>query len=157
MADIPQIPYDDIDGINALASEEFGEWGPPIEVTQDKINTFAEVTGDHQWIHVDVERAAAESPFGGPIAHGFLTLSLLPSLGVSPVILTGITNAVNYGSEGLRFLSPVPAGSSVHARGRVVGATAHKLGTLVTTEVAVHVVDVEKPSLLYKMQVLYMG
>ena len=80
------IPFDDIDAVNALASEEFGEWGDSIEVTQEMIQGFADLTGDHQWIHVDVERAKAESPFGGPIAHGFLTLSLLPQLiGSGPV------------------------------------------------------------------------
>src|SRR4051794_33105245 len=99
-----RIPFDDLDAINALASDEFGEWGIEREITQDLINGFADLTGDHQWIHVDVERAKKESPFGGPIAHGFLTLSLLPQLGVNPVDLKGQTSATNYGAEGLRFL-----------------------------------------------------
>jgi acyl dehydratase len=147
---------DDIDGINAEASEEFGDWGPEVEVTQDKINEFAELTGDHQWIHVDIEKANA-GPFGGPIAHGFLTLSLLPAIAPQSVELEGIAGAINYGADKLRFLAPVPAGSTVHARGRVVKAEQKSSGTLVTTEVAVHVVDVEKPSVLYQMLVLYMG
>ena len=75
------IRFDDIDALNALASEEFGEFGDAVEVTQEMINGFADLTGDHQWIHVDVERCKRESPFGGPIAHGFLTLSLVPRLG----------------------------------------------------------------------------
>ena len=73
------LQVDDIDGINAAASDEFGDWGPEVDVTQEMINQFADLTGDHQWIHVDVERANA-GPFGGPIAHGFLTLSLLPAI-----------------------------------------------------------------------------
>ncbi|MET0825874.1 MAG: MaoC family dehydratase, partial [Acidimicrobiales bacterium] len=120
-------------------------------------NQFAELTGDHQWIHVDIERANA-GPFGGPIAHGFLTLSLLPVLsGGTDLAITGHANAVNYGADGLRFLAPVPAGSTVHARSKLVSAEAKGSGTLVKTETAVHVVDVEKPSLIYQMLVLYMG
>ena len=150
------IRFDDLDAINALASEEFGEFGDAIEVTQAMIQGFADLTGDHQWIHVDVERCQKESPFGGPIAHGFLTLSLLPSLSkTAGVALSGQTNAVNYGAEGLRFLSPVPAGSKLHARARVVGAVAKSGGTLLTTEFEIRVVDAEKPAILYKMQVLY--
>jgi len=150
------IRFDDLDAINALASEEFGEFGDAIEVTQEMIQGFADLTGDHQWIHVDVERCQKESPFGGPIAHGFLTLSLLPSLSkTAGVALSGQTNAVNYGAEGLRFLSPVPAGSKLHARARVVGAAAKSGGTLLTTEFEIRVVDAEKPAILYKMQVLY--
>jgi acyl dehydratase len=150
------IRFDDLDAINALASEEFGEFGDAIEVTQEMIQGFADLTGDHQWIHVDVERAKAESPFGAPIAHGFLTLSLLPSLiGGGPVKVAGQSAAVNYGAESLRFLSPVPSGSKVHARTRLVGAAAKSGGTLLTTEADVRVVGAEKPAIIYKMQVLY--
>jgi acyl dehydratase len=148
--------FDDVDGMNAAASEEFGDWGPEIEVTQDMINGFAELTGDRQWIHIDVERAKKESPFGGPIAHGFLTLALVPKLNPGNIRIVGHGNATNYGSGGLRFLAPVPAGSKIHGRTRLVGAEARKNGTLVTTELAVHVVDNDKPSLLYTMQILYM-
>src|SRR4029078_5808684 len=90
-------------------------------VTQDMINKFADLTGDHQWIHVDVERAKKESPFKGTIAHGFLTLSLLPTLrAASDHKVVGYGNATNYGSDKLRFVSPVPAGSKVNARARLV-------------------------------------
>jgi acyl dehydratase len=150
------IRFDDLDAINALASEEFGEFGDQVEVTQEMIQGFADLTGDQQWIHVDVERCQKESPFGGPIAHGFLTLSLLPSLvGGGPVRVTGQSAAVNYGAESLRFLSPVPSGSKVHARTRLVGAAAKSGGTLLTTEADVRVVGAEKPAILYRMQVLY--
>ena len=152
-----ELRFDDIDGINAQAGGDYGDWGPEIDVTQEMINQFAELTGDHQWIHVDIERANA-GPFGGPIAHGFLTLSLLPALtGTADLALAGVQNAVNYGADGLRFLAPVPAGSKVHAHSKLVSATAKGSGTLVKSEIAVHVVGAEKPSLIYQMLVLYMG
>ncbi|MET0738663.1 MAG: MaoC family dehydratase [Acidimicrobiales bacterium] len=152
-----ELRFDDVEAINAAAGGDYGDWGREIEITQEMINQFAELTGDHQWIHVDIERANA-GPFGGPIAHGFLTLSLLPVLsGGTDLAITGHANAVNYGADGLRFLAPVPAGSTVHARSKLVSAEAKGSGTLVKTETAVHVVDVEKPSLIYQMLVLYMG
>ena len=147
--------FDDLDALNRLASAEFGAFGPPIEVTQQMIHAFAELTGDHQWIHVDVERAKRESPFGGPIAHGFLTLSLLPKLAAGASRVTGHTNAVNYGAESLRFLSPVPAGTKLHARNRVVRAEAKPGGMLLTVEWDIRVVDADKPAVLYRMQTLY--
>src|SRR5271154_3990259 len=73
------IKFDEIAALTAKISKEFGPWSEPIHVTQEKINQFADVTGDHQWIHIDIERCKKESPFGGPVAHGFLTLSLLPA------------------------------------------------------------------------------
>jgi acyl dehydratase len=151
-----ELRFDDIDGINAAAGGEYGDWGREVEVTQDMINQFAELTGDRQWIHVDIERANA-GPFGGPIAHGFLTLSLLPVLSGDTVDIKGYANAVNYGADGLRFLAPVPAGSKVHARSKLVEATAKGSGTLIKSEIAVHVVGNDKPSLIYQMLVLYMG
>ena len=151
-----EIRFDDLDAINAAASDDFGAFGDEVEVTQDMVNRFADLTDDHQWIHLDAERCAKESPFGVPIAHGFLTLSLLPSLvGGGPVRVTGQSAAVNYGAESLRFLSPVPSGSKVHARTRLVRAEAKSGGTLLTTEADVRVVDAEKPAILYRLQVLY--
>eukprot|EP01113_Clastostelium_recurvatum_P042540 TRINITY_DN689_c0_g1_i1.p1 TRINITY_DN689_c0_g1~~TRINITY_DN689_c0_g1_i1.p1 ORF type:complete len:213 (-),score=44.55 TRINITY_DN689_c0_g1_i1:44-661(-) len=104
------------DGLKALLGQEIGvsEW---FEVTQDRIDAFAAATGDYQWIHVDPERAKAESPFGGPIAHGFLTLSLAPMF-VNEVFpkVEGIKAGVNYGLNKLRFVSPVPAGSKLRCR-----------------------------------------
>ncbi len=151
------IPFDDVDAINAAASDEFGPWSEPIRITQQMIDDFADLTGDHQWIHVDVERCERESPFGGPIAHGFLTMSLLPRLMTFPVAITGHANIVNYGCDGARFLSPVPAGSSVHGRSRLVGAEARGSGTLVKVQAAVHVVGAERPSLLYTSLSLFQG
>ncbi len=154
-SEMETVQFDDIDAINALASDTFGEWSSTIEITQDMINSFAEITGDRQWIHIDVERSIKESPFGGPVAHGFLTLSLMPSLAMFPIKMTGHGSAVNYGAESLRFLSPVPAGSEVHGRVRLVGAVAKPKGTLITTEAEIAAVGSEKPALLYRMQVLY--
>jgi acyl dehydratase len=97
-----------------LVGQELGtsDW---YEVTQDAVNTFAEATGDHQWIHVDVERAKAESPFGGPIAHGYLTLSLLVPLLGQVLTVSDAVMGVNYGLNKVRFPSPVPVGSKVRA------------------------------------------
>lgn len=151
-----QVRFDDIEKLQSLVSEEFGDWGDEVEVTQDMINKFADLTGDHQWIHVDVERAAKESPFKRTIAHGFLTLSLVPTLRPrSNFQITGYGNATNYGSDRLRFVSPVPAGAKVHARNRLVAVEAKPKGTQVTSEIAVHVVGSDRPALTYNMLVLY--
>ena len=155
-----KIRFDDIAALQKHVSEEFGPFGEPVEISQAMIDRFAEVTGDHQWIHVDVERAKKESPFKTTIAHGFLTLSLLPMLnakGKAAFSIGGHGNAVNYGSDKLRFLSPVPAGAKIHARSRLVSAEAGPKGTRVETEVAVHVVGNDRPALLYSMIVLYQG
>jgi len=87
-----------------------------LEVTQERVNTFADATGDHQWIHVDVERAKAESPFGGPIAHGYLTLSLIVPLVSETYTISDAKMGVNYGLNKVRFPAPVPVGSKVRAR-----------------------------------------
>ncbi len=98
--------------LKAKVGEHLG-YSPWLEITQERVNLFAEATGDHQWIHVDVERAKKESPFGGPIAHGYLTLSLAPSLLPQVVQVTGFPMAVNYGAGKVRFPSPVPVGSNL--------------------------------------------
>jgi acyl dehydratase len=100
------------DELKAKVGEHLG-YSPWMEITQERVNLFADATGDHQWIHVDVERAKAESPFGGPIAHGYLTLSLAPSLLPQVVQVKGFPMAVNYGAGKVRFPSPVPVGSSL--------------------------------------------
>src|SRR3954468_7465648 len=83
------------------------------EVTQEHVNTFADATDDHQWIHVDVERATAESPFGGPIGHGYLTLSLLIPMWSQVLTVSDATMGVNYGLNKVRFPAPVPVGSRI--------------------------------------------
>src|SRR5215475_14523897 len=105
-----------VEELRSLTGQEVAvsDW---FEVTQDRINLFAYATGDHQWIHVDVERAKAESPYGATIAHGFLTLSLLPQLMSETVkIKLPIKMGVNYGLNKVRFPSAVPAGSKIQAR-----------------------------------------
>lgn len=154
-----EIRFDDLDAINAAASEEFGDFGDEVEVTQDMVNRFADLTDDRQWIHLDADRCAKESPFGAPIAHGFLTLSLLPPMmrNVPGIKIVGHRAGVNFGAESLRFLAPVPVGSRIAARARIVGAIERSGGTLMTSEAAIHVVGSDKPSVLYRMQVLYRG
>ena len=99
-------------GLQAVIGEHLGysDW---MEITQERVNQFAEATGDHQWIHIDVERARAESPFGGPIAHGYLTLSLGPVPMPQVLTTTGFKMGVNYGCNKVRFMSPVPVGAKV--------------------------------------------
>lgn len=147
----------DIDGLQGLITEEWTDWTASVEVTQDMINTFADVTKDHQWIHVDVERANA-GPFGGPIAHGFLTLSLVSHFSEQhfPEV-DGLLGVLNYGADRLRFLNPVPAGAKVHAKSRIVDVTRKASGVLLKTEVAVHVEGDEKPAVLYESLGLMLG
>ncbi len=87
-----------------------------IEITQNRIDTFAEATGDHQWIHLDVNRAKKESPFGATIAHGFLTLAMIPTLMESVILMSDVKMGVNYGLNKVRFPAPVPAGSRIRGR-----------------------------------------
>jgi len=101
-----------IAGLQDLVGTHLG-YSDYLEITQERVNTFADATGDHQWIHVDPERAKAESPFGGPIAHGYLTLSLGPSLAPQIMRVEGFKMGVNYGAGKVRFPSPVPVGSKL--------------------------------------------
>src|SRR3954464_15009168 len=103
-----------VNGIEELKTKQgehlgYSDWH---QVTQEQVNTFADATGDHQWIHVDPERAKS-GPFGGPIAHGYLTLALAPALLPQIVQVAGVAMAVNYGLNKLRFPSPVPVGSKL--------------------------------------------
>src|SRR5690625_1421602 len=104
-----------VEELQKLVGQELGT-GDWFTIDQDRINQFAEVTGDHQWIHLDIERARKESPWGNTIAHGFLTLSLLPALSEPIYTVTGITTRINYGLNKVRFPSPVTAGSRVRAK-----------------------------------------
>jgi acyl dehydratase len=103
-----------LDALRVLVGTELGRsrW---FEIGQDRIATFADATDDHQWIHIDPERAARESPFGGTVAHGFLTLSLLPSMLADVLVMVDAKLVVNYGLNKVRFPAPVPAGSRVRA------------------------------------------
>jgi acyl dehydratase len=101
-----------IAGLKELTGTHLG-YSDYVEVTQERVNQFADATGDHQWIHVDPERAAKESPFGGAIAHGYLTLSLGPLLAPQIFRVEGVKMGVNYGADKVRFPSPVPVGSKL--------------------------------------------
>jgi acyl dehydratase len=134
-----------IAGLKELVGEHLG-YSDYIEITQERVNTFADATGDHQWIHVDVEKAKA-GPFGGPIAHGYLTLSLGPSLSPQIFAVTGISMGVNYGAGKVRFPSPVPVGSKLR-----LGATLKDVeevgggGAQITMEFVYEVEGASKPS-----------
>ena len=118
------------------------EW---ISIEQERINQFAEATGDHQWIHLDIERAKKESPFGGTIAHGFLTLSLLPMLMGNAIRLTYVKMGVNYGLNKVRFPAPVPAGSRVRGHIKLLQVEDIKDGAQMIWEVTIEREGSEKP------------
>jgi len=150
-----EIRFDDLEALREKITGEFSDWGPDVEVTQDMIQEFADITLDQQWIHVDVERAR-QGPFGAPVAHGLLTISLLPRLKPSYNFrIVGEDSRVNYGAESFRFLDPVKAGASIHARIRLVDVREHKGGVLLTQEMQVQVVGSERPSLIFKGLLLY--
>lgn len=155
-----QILFSDIGALKARSGEEWSPFGEPILITQEMISRFADVTHDHQWIHVDPERARLESPLKSTIAHGFLLLSLVPKLRVRPDLeISGYGNVLNYGADKLRFLNPVTPGTQVRARCRIVSAEAKPKGTLVTEEIEVSAVVPEgepvRPALVYTMLMLY--
>ena len=138
---------DGVEGVQALVGQHLGysDW---VTITQEQVDQFADATGDHQWIHVDPERAAKESPFGGPIAHGYLTLSLLPSLMPQILETTGFRMGVNYGTEKVRFPSPVPVGSRVRAGATLDSATPFDGGVQMVVTVTVEVEGAPKPSMV---------
>lgn len=131
--------------IKALVGEHLGysDW---LEVTQERVNQFADATGDHQWIHIDVERAKRESPFGGPIAHGYLTLSLAPSLMPQVVVTTGFRMGVNYGCNKVRFMSPVPVGANLRLGVKLLAVDDIAGGIQSTYELTFEVEGAAKPS-----------
>jgi acyl dehydratase len=134
-----------IDGLRERVGDHLGysEWH---QVTQEQVNTFAEATGDFQWIHVDVERAK-QGPFGGPIAHGYLTLSLAPLLIPQIVKVEGITMAVNYGLNKVRFITPVKVDSRIRAGVAITGVDDARDGALqVTGIVTVEIEGSPKPA-----------
>jgi len=144
------------DEMRSLAGQEIGtsDW---VEVTQERIDRFAEATGDHQWIHVDVARAAREMPGGRTIAHGYLTLSLVPLLVHDVYKLEGVGHGINYGSNRVRFTAPVPSGSRI--RGRYVlkeAAPVPKGGLRLTGEVTVEIEGGDRPACIAEiMSIVY--
>jgi acyl dehydratase len=125
--------------------EEMGvsEW---VKVDQDRVNKFAEATGDHQWIHIDVERAKREMPTGGTIAHGYLTLSLIPMLSSQIMRIDGVSRGINYGSNKVRFTNMVPTGARVRARQKLISAEPKGGGMQLTNEMAIEIEGQDRPA-----------
>ena len=131
-------------GLKAAVGEHLG-YSEYIEISQERVNQFAEATGDFQWIHVDVERAKS-GPFGGPIAHGYLTLSLGPMLYPTVVRIEGFSMGVNYGANKVRFPSPVPVGSKVRLGVKVLEVEEIANGVQMTMEFTFECEGSSKPS-----------
>jgi acyl dehydratase len=129
----------------ALAGQEIGvsDW---VEIDQDRIDKFADATGDHQWIHLDVERAKKEMPGGKTIAHGYLTLSLIPWLAGNLLRIEGVTRGINYGSNKVRFTNMVPVGSRVRARSKLLSVEARGGGMQLTSEVTIEIEGAARPA-----------
>jgi acyl dehydratase len=130
--------------LESLVGEHLGH-SPFVEITQEQVNTFADATGDHQWIHIDVERAKA-GPFGGPIAHGYLTLSLGPALSPQIFAVSGISMGVNYGCGKVRFPAPVPVGSRLRLGATLRSVDRFEGGAQVVMEFVFEVEGATKPS-----------
>jgi len=133
-----------LEELKALVGQEVAvsDWA---EITQERVDQFAHATGDQQWIHIDVDRAAKESPFGGTVAHGFLTLSLLPMLMANAVSMPDVKMAVNYGLNKVRFPSPVPVGSRLRAHMTLVTVEDIAGGAQVTWLVTIEREGSDKP------------
>jgi acyl dehydratase len=114
-------------------------------VTQERVNLFADATGDHQWIHVDTEKAKA-GPFGGTIAHGYMTLSLIPMLNAQIYRVDGLSMGINYGTNKVRFPAPVPVGSRVRAGAELVEMNATPQGAQAVLRTTIEVEDGQKPA-----------
>ncbi|MDH6454190.1 MULTISPECIES: MaoC family dehydratase [unclassified Streptomyces] len=133
-----------LDELKKLAGSDLGtsEW---IEVTQERVNTFADATGDHQWIHVDPEKAAT-GPFGAPIAHGYLTLSLFIPLFTELLDVQGVTTKVNYGLNKVRFPAPVKVGSRIRLVAKLTDVEEVPGGVQITVDGAVEIEGGAKPA-----------
>ncbi|WP_075298244.1 MULTISPECIES: MaoC family dehydratase [unclassified Pseudonocardia] len=138
--------FNGVDELREAKGSEVGasDW---VEVGQEQIDGFADATGDHQWIHVDAERAK-DGPFGTTIAHGFLTLSLLPKLVQGVYRIEGVKMGVNYGLNKVRFTSPLPVGSRVRGRVEIIDVTDISGGVQIASKVTVEIENSEKPAVV---------
>ncbi|MEW2806165.1 MaoC family dehydratase [Streptomyces massasporeus] len=138
------ITVNGLDELKKLAGSDLGtsEW---IEVTQERVDTFADATGDHQWIHVDPQRAK-EGPFGAPIAHGYLTLSLFIPLFTELLDVQGVTTKVNYGLNKVRFPSPVKVGSRIRLTAKLAEVEEVPGGVQIAVEGAIEIEGATKPA-----------
>ncbi len=143
----------DFAGLPGLVGTEVGvsDW---LEITQERVNLFADATGDHQWIHVDVERATRE--IGGPIAHGYLTLSLIPHLSAGMLPVKGVTRGINYGSDKVRFTNMVRVGKRVRLRQKLIGVEPKAGGVQIKNLCTIEIEGEERPACVAEtMSVLY--
>ena len=136
------IKYADLE---QFAGQEIGhsEW---VTIDQDRVNKFADATGDHQWIHLDVERAKRELPTKGTIAHGYLTVSLIPWLGSQIMKVDGVTRGINYGSNKVRFTNMVPVGAKVRAKLKLLNVDAKSGGKQITSEYTIEIQGQDRPA-----------
>ena len=144
------IEFSDLPG---LVGKEVGvsDW---LQITQERVNQFADATGDHQWIHVDVERATKE--MGGPIAHGFLTLSLIPFLSAGMLPIKGVTRGINYGSDKVRFTNMVRIGKRVRLRQKLIGVEPRAGGLQLKNLCTIEIEGEERPACVAEtMSVIY--
>lgn len=149
------VVIDGVHGVRQAVGRHLG-WSPWLELTQDRIDQFAEATGDHQWIHVDPQRAA-EGPFGATIAHGYLTLSLVNHFLPQVVEVTGIAMGVNYGLNRVRFPAPVPVGSQVRAGVELTAAEEVSGGVQTTMVVTVEVQGGDRPGCVAEVLSRYLA
>jgi len=142
---MPTVEILDLDELRQRIGQEIAvsDW---LTVTQERINLFADATDDHQWIHIDPARAAAESPFGGAIAHGYLVLSLLPRLVAQALALPSDKMTINYGSNRVRFTAPVRAGRRIRARVSLLTMEDVAGGVQLTWKIVVELEGSEKPA-----------
>ena len=139
--------------LGKMVGQETGvsDW---LEVTQERVNQFAEATGDHQWIHIDVERATRE--IGGPIAHGYLTLSLIPFLSSGLMAVKGVTRGINYGSDKVRFTNMVRVGKRVRLRQKLIGVEPKSGGHQIRNQCTIEIEGEERPACVAEtLSVLY--
>ncbi len=133
----------EIKDLDGLVGQEVGlsDW---LEISQSRVNEFADATGDHQWIHVDVERATRE--LGGPIAHGYLTLSLIPHLSAGLLPVKGVTRGINYGSDKVRFTNMVRVGKRVRLRQKLLGVEPKSGGIQLRSQCTIEIEGEERPA-----------
>ena len=141
------------EGVKAHVGMHLG-YSDYLTVTQEMVNTFADATGDHQWIHIDVEKAK-QGPFGAPIAHGYLTLSLGPVLLPEIFAVSGISMGVNYGANKVRFMSPVPVGAQLRAGAKLMNVDEIAGGAQVTLEIVFECEGAAKPSCVAEVILRY--
>ena len=136
--------FETIESLGEAIGENLGptEW---LEITQERIDAFADATGDQQWIHVDVERAAT-GPFGATIAHGYLTLSLIPQFMPELLAIRTPGARLNYGLNKVRFAAPVPVGSRIRARATIADVSEHPVGTQLVTQYVLEIDGVDRPA-----------